>query len=151
MTRIEIADVDLNKLISESKVTDEIILTQGGEPIARLLPVTTEPLPSSSAQRQVNGKSSKTPAPQFRVAQEDDAMDREIAAFEAQHQALIQQFLNHYVAIYEGQVLDHDMNQELLLERIDQNYPDASILIRKVQEELPKPLLIRSPYFAQHL
>lgn len=151
MTWIDIVNVDLNELLSESKVTDEIILTQDGEPIARLLPVTNEALPARPIQQPANSKGKKTAPPPFRVAQVEDAMDREIAAFEAQHPALIQQYLHHYVAIYEGQVLDHDLEQEKLSERIDQNYPNASILIRKVQEDLPRPLFIRSPYLSQHI
>ena len=87
----------------------------------------------------------------FEIAEADDAMDREITAFEVQHQALIQHFLHRYVAIYQGKVIDHDTNREELLARIDQGYPDVSILVRKVQEELPKPLRVRSPHFSEIL
>ena len=53
--------------------------------------------------------------------------------------------LNEYVAFYQATLIDHDTNQQALLNRINQQYPNEIILIRKVQPDLPQTIYIRSP------
>ncbi len=79
---------------------------------------------------------------------EDDPMDREIDAYEKMHPELTKKFLGQYVAIYDGQVIDVDNDRWELLARVDDNYPEEIVLIRKVEEELPAPIYIRSPRFS---
>ena len=83
--------------------------------------------------------------PRLHVNPRRQVMQREIAAFEAMHPTLWQQYPHHYVAIYQGKVIDHDRNQLHLLERIDQAYPQSVVLIRQVESRLPKTLRFRSP------
>lgn len=72
-------------------------------------------------------------------------MEKEVAAFERLHPTLIEHYLGEYVALHQGQVVDHDHNQIVLADRIESAYPDHVVLIRQVQPQLPPPLLVRSP------
>ena len=72
-------------------------------------------------------------------------MQREVAAFEAKHAKLWQQYPLHYVAVHLETVVDHDTNELALIARIDRQYPDAVVLIRQVLPHLPNPLNFRSP------
>lgn len=74
-----------------------------------------------------------------------EIMEREVVAFEAQHQALVDKYLGQYVAIHRGQLIDSDPDEARLLERISAKYPDVVVLIRKVHQTLPSPLNFRSP------
>jgi hypothetical protein len=73
-------------------------------------------------------------------------MESEAAAFAAMHHELVAQYLGKYIAMYQGQVIDFDDDEKQLVERIAMKYPDAIVLIRQVQTELPPPLVFRSPH-----
>lgn len=139
---VEVADPELQRLLAQVRSVDELILTQNGKPVARLLPVTKKrPSPSRSTSPAVVN------APQFRVSQAGDSMEQEVAAYESQHGALLTQYPGQYIALYQGKVIDHDPDQLNLLARIDQQYPAISVLIRKVERTLPKPRRVRSPRY----
>lgn len=72
-------------------------------------------------------------------------MEKEVAAFERLHPTLIEDYLGEYVALHQGQVVDHDHNQIVLADRVESAYPDRVVLIRQVQPKLPPPLMVRSP------
>jgi hypothetical protein len=73
------------------------------------------------------------------------AMAREIAAYEAMHPTLMTAHANEYVAIFGGELVDHDPDQTALLRRIDARFPDDVVLLKRVRP-LPEPeLRIRSP------
>lgn len=77
----------------------------------------------------------------------DEAVEREKAAFLAQHPTLLAQYLGEEVAIYQGQVVDHDQDGVALSTRIYKRFPDEFVLISPV---LPQPMeewVIRSPRF----
>jgi len=61
--------------------------------------------------------------------------EREKNAFRRLHAALREQYLGQYVAIYGGELVDHDANQAALVARIDKKYPDSFVLIRPVRQE----------------
>lgn len=73
------------------------------------------------------------------------AMQQEVAAFAVLHASLWSHYPNHYVAIYRGGVIDHDANEAALVERIDEQYPETTVLIRQVLPQLPQTLVFRSP------
>ncbi|MGB0388282.1 MAG: DUF5678 domain-containing protein [Ardenticatenaceae bacterium] len=83
--------------------------------------------------------------PPIHVSQDRPAMLREQAAFDAMQPDLLTKYLNQYVAVYQGQVVDHDKDESVLVERIDQQYPDQVVLLRQVLPHPPKPLYFRSP------
>ena len=60
--------------------------------------------------------------------------EREKNAFRRLHTALLEQYIGEYVAIYGGELVDHDANQAELVARIDKKYPDLFVLIRPVRQ-----------------
>ena len=107
---------------------------------------------AASTHRDVHEVLSEALAQTFRpfpVDKNRELMLREVAAFRALHPHLVQQYPGKYVAIYQGQLIDHDSDPVALLKRINQKYPDKVILRRKVEKD-PDPVLhFRSPRFAQ--
>lgn len=74
-------------------------------------------------------------------------LDMEIAAFRTLHVQLFESIPEQYAAIHQGKLIDHDADQFVLYMRIQEQYRDASVLIRQV---LPKPereIFVRSPRF----
>lgn len=72
--------------------------------------------------------------------QETLAMAQEEAAYLAHHQALSTTYAGQYVAFFQGQLIDYDSNELALLHRLDANYPDDVVLMKRV-EPLPQPTL----------
>ena len=62
------------------------------------------------------------------------AMLREIEAYHRLHPELLAKFKGQHVAIYQGQLVDHDPDSELLLERTLARFPDQVVLQRKVED-----------------
>jgi hypothetical protein len=65
---------------------------------------------------------------------EDDDMDREITAYEQLHPQLKKSHLGQYVAIHKGKVVDTDVDLGSIVERIEDQYGNAIVLIRRVEE-----------------
>lgn len=81
----------------------------------------------------------------FPVDANREDMLRETAAFHRLHPALLKEFPGQHVAILHGEIVDHDADPVALLKRIRSNYPDQTVLRRKV-EPAPEPILqFRSP------
>lgn len=85
--------------------------------------------------------------PMYDGGEEADAMDCEVAAYEAQHAELWEKYPNQFVAIYEGQVIDSDTDEWHLLARLEESHPDDVVLVRQVKPELPGDIVFRSPRF----
>ena len=126
-----------NQLLAQVRNIDVVILVRNGQPLARVLPY-----------HQENPEVSEGPTA-FSIPHDGDAMSHEIAAYASQHKGLIKHYLNQYVAVYQGQVIDHDPDHSALFQRINTNYPEEIVLIRQVRLELPRPLHIRSPRLTQ--
>ena len=149
MKTVEITEIDLNQLVNQTTIDDEIILVDHGRQIARLLP--PHP-PSQSAKRPIDEfVATSDQPPTFFVAEEGDAMDAEIAAYEALHEELVEKYLGQFVAIHQGSVVDHDPDRLALRQRLSATYPDVIVLVRQVKPALPGPLYIRSPQIQRTL
>lgn len=74
-----------------------------------------------------------------------DPLDKEVAFFEEQHEQLVEQFLGQYIALYQGKVIAHHVDLDVLISNIHKTHPHASVLFRQVQETLPPVLHFRSP------
>jgi hypothetical protein len=85
--------------------------------------------------------------PPLHVNKQRAAMQQEVAAFETKYPGLWKQYPHHYVAIYQGIIIDHDTDELTLVQRIDIDYPESVVLIRQVLPQLPQPLIFRSPRF----
>ena len=79
--------------------------------------------------------------------EEQEKMQQEIAAYHDLHPELLKNFPGQYVAVHQGQVVDHDMEQLALYLRIRQHYPGEIVLIRQVPPEAEKSWTMRSPKF----
>jgi ABC-type Zn uptake system ZnuABC Zn-binding protein ZnuA len=79
----------------------------------------------------------------------DEEIDHEMQAYLDLHPVLKQKFLGHYVAIYEGKLVDHDPEHAALYARIDARYPDQFVWISKVEAEPLQTLHVLSPRFDQ--
>jgi hypothetical protein len=74
-----------------------------------------------------------------------EKLEAEIAAFTAMHAELKQRYFGEWVAVHEGRVIDHDRELAPLYARIRQLYPRTAVLMRQVEEEPERDLMIRSP------
>lgn len=87
------------------------------------------------------------PRPESSIAKgrEHAAILKEREAYEAMHPELCKRYPDQYVAIYQGEVVDHDEDEIALLKRRRKNFRGKSVLVTQV-EETPerKTLYIRS-------
>jgi len=72
-------------------------------------------------------------------------MSRNGEAFVAMHPALMKEYLGQTVAIWEGRLVDADVDPVALLQRVRQNYPNRVVLRRKVEQQPERQLQIRHP------
>ena len=61
--------------------------------------------------------------------------EREKQTFHRLHPELWQKYPLEYVAVYDGELVDHDPDRVALLQRVDEQYPDLFVLVRQVREE----------------
>ena len=79
-----------------------------------------------------------------------DVMEREVAAYKTQHPMLCKQYLGQYVAVYQGEVVDHALDFETIYKRTSKAYPNEVVLLRRVEKiperimRAPSPRWIRS-------
>ncbi len=72
-------------------------------------------------------------------------MKREVAAYRTLHPELVKKYLDQYVAIYRGELVDHDADPVSLHNRIVADFPGEIVLSRKVEPEPDLDLNMRSP------
>lgn len=82
-------------------------------------------------------------------AKTDPEVDREKAAYLKLYPTLKKKYAGQYVAIYGGQMVDHDKDYGALFERIDDRYPDSFVWLTRVEDEPISPLVFRSPRLAE--
>lgn len=69
----------------------------------------------------------------------------ESEAFQTMHTELLQRYGGEYVAIHNGEVVDHDANLCALNRRIRALYGRIAVLLQQVTEQPEIELVIRSP------
>lgn len=62
--------------------------------------------------------------------------EQEVVAFRRIHATWREKYAGEYVAVYQGELIDHDPSFGALLERIEVLYPDEFVLIRPILDEL---------------
>lgn len=80
-----------------------------------------------------------------------DSLDAEIVTFQQLHRSLVKLHANQYVAIYQGQLIDYDVDKLALLQRIEENYPNEFVLMRPVQEQPEREFYFRSPRYIERV
>ena len=71
----------------------------------------------------------------------------ETEAFEQQKEMLLAQFPEQYVAVHEGQVIDHDSDLRTLQIRVFASVGRVPVLLKKVSTKPEKDLVFRSTRF----
>ncbi len=72
-------------------------------------------------------------------------IDREIAAYEAMHAKLRQEYLGQWIAVHDQELVDHDADVSALYRRVRARYGRTSVLIRKVTEQPVAEVWLRTP------
>ncbi len=83
--------------------------------------------------------------PSVHVNPQRAKMKEEQAAFQAMKPDLLRRYEGQYVAIHNGELVDYDSDQTTLALRINDQYPNTAVLIKKVSPEPDKILHMRSP------
>jgi hypothetical protein len=73
------------------------------------------------------------------------ALRQEKEAFLRLYPALYKQYQGEYVAILDGQMVDHDANYHELYERILKHHPDTIVWISQIQDTPLPDIVVRSP------
>ena len=81
----------------------------------------------------------------FSIDSNRPAMLREQSAYTAMKDKLVEQYLGQYVAIFHGQVVDHDADEVTLIRRVKQRFPGETVHVRQVTNEPERILHFRSP------
>jgi len=71
----------------------------------------------------------------------------ETEAFNQQRAKLLAQFSGEYVAVHQGQVIDHDKHLRTLHLRIFERLGRTPVLLKQVTQEPERELVFRSPCF----
>ena len=80
----------------------------------------------------------------LRSAARDD-MDQEAEAFRRLHPDMLATIPGHYAAVYRGQLVDHDVDQLALYQRIEARFHGLPVLIRQVRPEVERTIMVHSP------
>ena len=68
----------------------------------------------------------------------------ETKAFEQQREMLLTNYLGQYVAVHDGQVIDHDPDLLTLHLRVVERLGDIAVLLKKVTTKPERDLVVRS-------
>ncbi len=82
-------------------------------------------------------------------SESNEALDREMQAYIAMHPLLKEKYFGQHVAVYGGQLIDHDKDFDSLYARVRKQYPDEIVWISTVKAEPVETIYIRSPRFVQ--
>jgi hypothetical protein len=77
------------------------------------------------------------------AARED--MEQEAQAFRRLHPDMLATIPGQYAAIYRGQIVDHDVDQLALYQRIEARFRGLPVLIRQVRPEVEQTIMVQSP------
>jgi predicted transcriptional regulator len=80
----------------------------------------------------------------LRSAARDD-IEQEAQAFRRLHPELLATIPGRYAAIHRGQLVNHDVDQLALYQRIEARFRGLPVLIRQVRPEIETTIVIHSP------
>ena len=81
----------------------------------------------------------------FLRAETRRAIEQEANAFRQLHPELLTTMPGEFAAILHGQLVDHDVDQLALFQRIEAAYPSQPVLIRQVRPDVEQTIDVRSP------
>jgi hypothetical protein len=77
---------------------------------------------------------------------EQTKINAEYQAFEQQKAALLDRYRGEYVAMHQGQIIDHGPNLRELHLRVFARLGDVPVLLKRVTDEPERELVFRSPH-----
>lgn len=78
-----------------------------------------------------------------------DSLRAEQASFERKFDDWLKKYAGKYVAVHKGEVRDSDENYSALVDRVNSDFGDKPVLIRKVVRKSQPDLGFRAPYRIQ--
>ena len=75
---------------------------------------------------------------------EQELLQKEAEAYLAMHQKLLADYAGQWVAVHQGQLLDHDEDENALMERLEQRHPEVLFLVRQVEVEAEREIYVPS-------
>jgi hypothetical protein len=115
---------------------------------ARMRPIETviaEALDLGLSSETAEVQEGESNSPFASAGEEGKRLAEETAAYEAMHGQLLTSHPGEHVAIYNGQLVDHDPDLLTLVSRIDALYPDEVVLIKQVMPLPERVLRVFSP------
>ena len=79
------------------------------------------------------------------LTEPDPAAQREMEAYLDLYPALVTHYLGEYVAIFQGELVDHDVDFGTIMSRVESQYPDDFVLVTRVDTVPIRTINIRSP------
>jgi hypothetical protein len=76
-------------------------------------------------------------------------LQAEFARYQAQHADLKVDYLGRHIAFYEGRVIDHDLDPDVLVRRVRRRYGHLPVLFVQVEEAPIQEYVIRSPRWVE--
>ncbi len=80
---------------------------------------------------------------------EQAILAQEVVAYKALHPYLQKKYLGQWVAIHHNQLVDHDWDEEALIARLGEAFPEETILVRQVEAEPDREIYIPTFHFVQ--
>jgi len=115
-------------------------------PITTLQPELMEQLEQIAVERKARPEELLETAVRAYLRQiERETIKAEAETFCSMHAELAKEYLGQYVAIHNGQVVDHDEDFQSLHNRIRQRFGCRPVLLRRVEAEPERVLVFRSP------
>ncbi len=72
-------------------------------------------------------------------------IDQEAKAYRRLHPELLRSMPGQFVAVHNGQVVDHDSDQMAVFRRVEEAFGGQPVLIRQVRPEIDQTIEIMSP------
>lgn len=82
---------------------------------------------------------------QYLAALRREQLEQEIAAYEAMHARLWQEMPGMWVAIHNGELVDHDRDKVELYRRVSERFGRKPVLLREVRAEAIEEIRLRTP------
>lgn len=81
----------------------------------------------------------------YLVQMRREKIEAETDAFNAQYEKLRKNYSGYYVAIHQGEVIDHDLDLRTLHLRVYEQVGHTPVLLKQVTNESERELTFRSP------
>lgn len=135
-------------------IAKPVVLKRAGRRIAALVPIAEYDQFVNWRKRQQRPRRKPVVRPRKRaskhawITEQEKILNQEFAVYERMKPELLKTHKDKWVAIHNGELVDFDDDETLLLERVDSRFGDITMLVTQVTETLPvyhvnSPKLVR--------